>query len=235
MNKPILCFDLDDTLIDDNYKFELTFCDCIRTIILALETRSPQIDEILQTARELDNHKWETWPKTEKYFPKRIAESWTETYEKLAVQQNIPVKPHIKRLIWAQVMTNYDPPYFVIPDVVETLVTLQERGYRMEIITAGLQPIQMRKLKVSHLIKYFADVHVSYDKSMELKQLSDKHGTENLVMIGNSLRSDINPALELGIRSIYIPRGSWHQFKSEPFNTNYEQLNSLSELKQIFT
>ncbi len=73
--KKLICFDLDDTLIDDNYKFELTFCDCIRVIITALETRSPAIDTILQTARDIDNKSWETWPQDKKYMPSRVANS----------------------------------------------------------------------------------------------------------------------------------------------------------------
>lgn len=230
----ILCFDLDDTLMDDNYKFELTFCDCIRTIITALETRSPQIDDVLQTARNIDNEKWITWDKKDRYMPRRVASAWVEAYEKLAIQQNIPVKPHIKRLLWAQVMTNYDPPYFVIPGAIETLIKLNERGYKKIIITAGHNRIQNRKLKLTRMSRFFDEIYVTYDKSLILKDLADKYRKENLVMIGNSLRSDINPALELGIEAVYIPRGAWHQFKAEPVNNNYKKMEKIEDLLNLF-
>lgn len=88
----VICFDLDDTLIDDSYKFETIFCDCIKTIITALENRTPQIDTILHTARELDNEFLKTWPLEERYLPKRVATAWKETYIKMSDAAKVPVK-----------------------------------------------------------------------------------------------------------------------------------------------
>lgn len=229
--KKIICFDLDDTLIDDNYKFEITFCDCIGVIIKALETRSPQIDTILQTAREIDNKSWETLPKEERYMPRRVATSWMQAYEKLAKENNIPVRRHVTRLLWSLVMTNYDPPYYVIPGVIEVLKELKDDGFELHVITVGHINIQMRKLKVSGLIKYFDKQHVEKsDKEPILRKIADKYGKENVVMIGNSMRSDINPALNVSVKAIYIPRGNWHRFKADPINNNYVEIKNITEV-----
>ncbi len=229
--KKIICFDLDDTLIDDNYKFEITFCDCIGVIIKALETRSPQIDTILKTAQDIDNKNWESLPKEERYMPRRVATSWMEAYEKLAKENNIPVRRHVTRLLWSLVMTNYDPPYYVIPGVVEVLKELKDHGHQLHVITVGHINIQMRKLKVSGLIKYFDKQHVEKsDKEPIIQKITDKYGKENVVMIGNSMRSDINPALNVGVKAIYIPRGNWHRFKAEPVNNKYIVLKNIAEV-----
>lgn len=231
-DKKVLCFDLDDTLIDDNYKFELTFCRCIEVIIQALETSSPQIDDILQVARDHDNHLWETLPKEKRYMPSRVATSWMNAYEEIAKSKDIPVRPHIKRLLWSLVMTNYDPPYYVIPGVIETLKEMRSRGYDLQVITVGHENIQRRKLTTTHLIKYFNKYHVvPADKKAVLEEISNEYGKENITMIGNSMRSDVNPALELGIKVIYIPKGSWSKFKAEPINSNYIETDDIQKIK----
>ena len=53
-------------------------------------------------------------------------------------------------------------------------------------------------------------------------------------MIGNSIRSDINPALSSGIECIYIPRGSWHAFIADPINDKYITVNKIKEILNIF-
>jgi putative hydrolase of the HAD superfamily len=233
--KKILCFDLDDTLIDDNYKFELTFCDCIKAIINSLETRSPQIDDILKKAREIENGTWDTWPKHKLYTPLRVANAWVKAYEWFARDIGLPVREHTKSLIESLILSNYDPPYFVIPGVIETVTDLKEKGYEMHVVTLGLEQIQRRKLTVSKLIKYFDYVHYeSYDKCKPLTKLKNKFGAENICMIGNSMRTDINPALNLDIDAIYIPRGNWHRFKQDPLNNKYKEITDIRELRNIF-
>jgi putative hydrolase of the HAD superfamily len=234
MNK-LLCFDLDDTLIDDNYKFELTFCECIKTIINSLETRTPQIDDMLKKAREIENETWESWPKQKLYTSERVANAWVKTYEWYAKDIGLPVRDHTKKLIEALIKSNYDPPYFVIPGVVETITYLIEKGYEMHIITLGPDRQQRRKLTVTKLMKYFNQVHYeTHDKCKPLSKLKKEYGVENICMIGNSMRTDINPALKLSIQGIYIPRGNWHRFKQEPLNDKYTEIDDIRKLTSIF-
>jgi len=231
----ILCFDLDDTLIDDNYKFEVTFCECMKTIIHSLETRTPQIDDMLKKAREIENGTWDTWPKNKLYTPDRVANAWVKTYEWYAKDIGLPVREHTKSLIEALILSNYDPPYFVIPGVIETITYLKNKGYSMHVVTLGLEKIQRRKLTVSRLIGYFDQVHYeSYDKCKPLSKIVKEYGKENVCMIGNSMRTDINPALRLDIEAIYIPRGNWHRFKQDPSNNKYEEIGDIRELTKIF-
>ena len=105
----------------------------------------------------------------------------------------------------------------------------------MHVITLGTREIQRRKLTVSKLIKYFDEVHYeSYDKCKPLTNLKKKYGEKNICMIGNSMRTDINPALKLGLDAIYIPRGNWHRFIQEPLNKKYKEIHDIRELTRIF-
>lgn len=231
----LICLDLDDTLIDDNYKFELTFCECIKTIINSLETRTPQIDDILKKAREIENKTWETWPKNKLYTSDRVANAWVKAYEWYAKDIGLPVREHTKNLIEALIISNYDPPYFVIPGVIETISNLRQKGYQMHVITLGPEKQQRRKLTVSKLIKYFDDVHYeTHDKCKPLSKLKKKYGVENMTMIGNSMRTDINPALKLDIKAIYIPRGNWHRFQQDPINEKYTEIDDIRKLTKLF-
>jgi len=236
MSTKILCFDLDDTLIDDSYKFEITFCDCIKTILLAFETKAPQIDEILQLARQLDNDKLLSWPAERRYSPERLLSTWLDTYQKLCQLHNVEAKPHVNLILEGLVMQNFDPPYFVIPGAIETLEALKEQGiYQLRLLTVGTEAIQSKKIHRTGLNKFFQEIHfvVDGDKKAVLSRLADEYGIENITMVGNSIRSDINPALEVGVRAVYIPRGSWHMFRAEPINQLYSKLSDIAELPKL--
>lgn len=237
MNKKdvVICFDLDDTLIDDSYKFELTFCDCIKVILESFETRPPQIDEVLQLARQLDNQNLEAWPSEKKYTPTRLKSTWLETYITLCDLHKVPQKHHTKILLDGLVRKNYDPPYFIIPGAIEALTSLERLGYELHLITVGTEEIQRKKVEVTGLGKFFKTIQISKDanKGVLLANLAAQYGKDKLIMVGNSLRTDVNPALELGIKVIYIPRGSWHQFNAEPINRNYIAIPDIADLMGV--
>ena len=114
-------------------------------------------------------------------------------------------------------------PATPLPEVESTLKTLRthlEGGSefftlhsslftpRMVVFTNGELQDQENKLKRSGLLKYFDDVEITSDKSQKefiaLCEHQDIHPSE-LLMIGNSLKSDIAPALAIGAWAIHIP------------------------------
>ena len=114
-------------------------------------------------------------------------------------------------------------PATPLPGVVETLETLRTRledngNYpvvgdlqsptRMVVFTKGELQDQENKLKRSGLLDYFDDVEITSDKSqrefLALCEHQQIHPSE-LLMIGNSLKSDIAPALAIGAWAIHIP------------------------------
>lgn len=229
-------FDLDDTLIDEGYKFEMTFCECLRMIILGFETRAPQIDEILLRVRSIDNKLLAETPVHEKYLPKRLITSWTTCYRELCQDHGRVPKKHIENILEALIMQTYDPPYFVIPDAIEVLNELVRYGrYELHVMTAGANDIQQRKLDISDLGKYFSTTHFLPDgnKKKVLEEAVSQFGKDYIISIGNSIRTDINPALELGVKAIYIPRGSWNYMKVEPLNNDYINLDSISKVPEV--
>ncbi|MBO4720358.1 MAG: HAD hydrolase-like protein [Prevotella sp.] len=102
-------------------------------------------------------------------------------------------------------------PATPLPEVVETLETLRTRlegDSKMVVFTKGELQDQENKLKRSGLLRYFDDVEITSDKSqrefLALCEHQQIHPSE-LLMIGNSLKSDIAPALAIGAWAIHIP------------------------------
>lgn len=235
-DKKQIFFDLDDTLIDDNYKFQLTFCDCIRAIILSFETRSPQIDDILQLARKLDNEYFENVePGAEKYGPEKYSKTWIACYRQLCKENGREPKDHTEKLLEGYVYQNFEPPYYIIPDVIDVLNELLKVGkYELRIVTAGAHDAQMKKIEGTDFEKYFSSFHICDGNKQDiLEEAVGKYGKENVWMIGNSMRSDINPALKTGISAVYIPRGTWNKFFEEPFNKEYKEIKTIAELPAL--
>ncbi len=231
--KKQIFFDLDDTLIDDSYKFEITSCDATKAIILGFETDSPSIDEIVQEFRRIDTERVKTLPPEERFLPTRFTTSWHLTYDFLCDKYKKPNKRATHMMLEGLALQNFEPPYFIIPSAVDVLIDLLHVGKcELRILSAGDPQIQERKVDMTDLTKHFASRHFFPDgnKYPSLEEAAKEFGPKNVWMIGNSLNSDINPALRAGVNAIYIPRGSWTVLHAEPLNDKYVELKNISEV-----
>ncbi len=98
-------------------------------------------------------------------------------------------------------------PVETLPDVRETLESLVP-DYRLVLITKGDLFDQERKVAASGLGELFSAVEIVSDKSAETYRrvfLRHGDGPERSMMIGNSLKSDVVPAIEAGSWGVYIP------------------------------
>lgn len=97
----------------------------------------------------------------------------------------------------------------VIDGVVPTLELLANRRYRMVLLTRGIDHEQRHKLARSGLSPFFSEIRVVGRKDVDTyraaaQALGDPAGRA-LCMIGNSMRSDVGPALAAGWRAIHVP------------------------------
>ena len=100
-------------------------------------------------------------------------------------------------------------PATPLPGVEETLEKLSKDGrYRLVLMTKGELLDQERKIARSGLSKYFSHIDIVSNKSRkEYLDLCDRLriGPEELLMVGNSFKSDIEPVIQLGGWGIYLP------------------------------
>lgn len=98
-------------------------------------------------------------------------------------------------------------PVELLHGVEEVLRHLANK-YRLIVLTKGDLLDQERKLEKSGLSKYFHHVEVLSDKKEgNYKNLLDhlEIGVEEFLMIGNSLKSDVIPILNIGARAVHVP------------------------------
>ncbi|MBL8769968.1 MAG: HAD family hydrolase [Phenylobacterium sp.] len=127
-------------------------------------------------------------------------------------------------------------PVEPLPGVDHALAELSEAGYRLILITKGDLLHQEQKLAASGLGDLFAAVEIVSEKDAQTyARVFDRYGTgaAEAVMAGNSLRSDILPALEAGGWGAYIPYPiTWaHEVADAPEgHPRFTELAAISEL-----
>ena len=127
-------------------------------------------------------------------------------------------------------------PTTPLPEVEDTLQELSRlRHYRLVVFTKGELMDQEGKLRRSGLEKYFSHVETVSDKTeQEYRQLCENLGVapEETLIVGNSFRSDIAPALTAGAWAVHIPyHVVWELEKSEEFA--HERLHKISRFSEL--
>ena len=130
-------------------------------------------------------------------------------------------------------------PATPLPGVETTLAEVRcmmdDVGGKMVVFTKGELQDQENKLKRSGLLKYFDDVEITSDKGqaefLALCEHQQIHPSE-LLMIGNSLKSDIAPALSIGAWAIHIPfHVTWQLEHFE--DIDHERLIKVDKISDI--
>ncbi|NAY93233.1 HAD hydrolase-like protein [Muricauda sp. JGD-17] len=121
-------------------------------------------------------------------------------------------------------------------DGVEEVLSKLEGKYRLIVLTKGDLLDQERKLEKSGLSKYFHHVEVLSDKKESNYQNLLDHlniDVQEFLMIGNSLKSDVLPILNIGAKAVHVPfHTTWaHEMVSEDELVNNHL--KLSRLKDI--
>ena len=127
-------------------------------------------------------------------------------------------------------------PTTPLPEVQETLERLAAmRRYRLVVFTKGELMDQEDKLRRSGLEQYFSHMETVSNKTVtEYRQLCENLGVapEETLMVGNSFRSDIAPALEAGAWAAHIPyHVVWALEKAEEFP--HERLVKMTRFGEI--
>jgi putative hydrolase of the HAD superfamily len=143
--------------------------------------------------------------------------------------------PQVVREILAAGREMLAHPVETLPGVDETLATLAER-YRLVLITKGDLLDQERKLAASGLGDLFAAVEIVSEKdSGTYTRVFARHGTgpAEAVMAGNSMKSDVLPAIEAGAFAVHIPYVvTWaHELADAPEgHPRYGALEAIADL-----
>jgi putative hydrolase of the HAD superfamily len=219
----VIAFDADDTLWHNEAYFQETekkFCELLENYLpqhtVARELLSTEIKNI-----ELYG-----------YGIKAFMLSMIETAIRITDKQ-IPNSAIEKIIEYGQEILN--KPVDLMDGVSDVLSHLKGK-YRLVMATKGDLLDQERKLKKSGLEQYFHHIEIMSEKKEDDFRKLIRHldiAPEHFAMIGNSLKSDILPVLNLGGHGFHIPyHVTWAHERVEG-QVEHERFKELSNIQEI--
>ena len=127
-------------------------------------------------------------------------------------------------------------PVELLPNVTEVLEQLKGK-YKLVVATKGDLKDQHRKLHDSGLGAYFHHIEVMSDKTdLDYTKMLNRLECEakDFIMIGNSLKSDVLPVLNIGGTGIHIPYHTTWEYEKIDFEIQHENFKSISNLTELF-
>jgi putative hydrolase of the HAD superfamily len=122
-----------------------------------------------------------------------------------------------------------------IPYAISVLRTLNRRGVRLGLLTKGDPTVQADRIERSGLSSFFDCIEIVADKTpLTIRSMLKKLGVAaaNAWMIGNSLRSDIIPALEVGVKGIWIEAPVW-EYERVEVRTNEALIYKATDIREV--
>ena len=216
-----LLIDADDTLWENNIYFE----QATHAFITFLNHSSLTHAEVQTTLDEVEHLMG--------YGSANFTRSLVETYRRLAEKEVRNEDMQQVRQFGEQILQH---PLQLLDGVKETLAYLAPR-HDLVLLTKGIAEEQKLKVERSGLENFFQHILVVDEKNVATYQHVKQELQLNVSqtwMIGNSPRSDINPALAVGFNAIYIPHPhTWHLEHEEVSHTGEGQLITLSNFREL--
>jgi putative hydrolase of the HAD superfamily len=197
-----LFIDADDTLWENNIYFERAFARFAEFLdhssLTAVEVRA-RLDEIENVNRRIYGY-------GAIQFGRNLRECFEQLAERPYSEKDLDEVMSLAGAIMRE-------PIRLLDGVERTLAQLSLK-YHLAMFTKGDVEEQSAKVESSGLRRFFDDVAIVSEKNEEsFRQLlaSRQAAAGSSCMIGNSPASDINPALAIGMKAVFIPHDhNWH-------------------------
>ena len=228
MPRQTLLMDADDTLWENNVFFEKT----IEDFISLAEPLGYARDYVRRILNETERRN----VRQHGYGVRSFGRSLEETYLKLA--GHLARRETLAQVAQMVAGLERTPPQ-ILDGVAETLAYLAER-HRLILFTKGEPAEQAAKVERSGLQGFFEAIEIVAEKdAATYKGLINRHRIVKSLgwMVGNSPRSDINPALEAGLNAVFIPHHATWEFEHGELQSGTGKLlivSSFRELRQHF-
>lgn len=201
-----LFFDLDHTLWDFDTNAKLTLTQLYHD--LQLEKSGVHDFDLFYSSYLLHNEK--LWSRYRSGSIKAEELRWKRMWHTLLEFRIGDEK--LAKLLGAKFLELLPGRNILFPDTVDTLKYLQEKGYKMHLITNGFEETQHNKLRNSGISNFFIEVITSegsnsikpkkeiFDYALNLAKASHAES----IMIGDSIEVDIQGALNAGIDQVHM-------------------------------
>jgi len=225
-----LLIDADDTLWENNIYFERAIAAYIS--YLDHQSHTPE-----QVRHALNQAERETIL-SHGYGLTSFTRSLLTCFERLT---SAPIAEHHEEQIRAFAQSIAEQEIELLPGVAELLPRLSSR-HHLILMTKGSQAEQADKLARSGLAQYFTAVEIVAEKNPDAyrevthRNECDPHSTW---MIGNSPKSDINPALAAGLHAVFIfHKDTWvlehAELATPPPGQQLIEIDAFAKLAELF-
>jgi putative hydrolase of the HAD superfamily len=234
MQKQNILFNLDDTLAECNKYFTQVieqFAEQMTEWFAGVTKEQIKQKQLQIDMKAIDSHGL-----TSERFPESFVDTYTH-FSDLTGRKTEESEIKMLRELGFKV---FQIPVEPLPYMNETLQQLKDEGHDLYLHTGGDEPNQRRKIAQLELAAYF-EHRIFISKHKDTTALNDIMKTMDFDpkitwMVGNSLRTDIVPALEMGINTIYIPTKTEWKYNVVEVNVEpkgaFFTLNSLNEVPE---
>ncbi|MFZ0805684.1 MAG: HAD family hydrolase [Candidatus Sulfotelmatobacter sp.] len=225
-----LLIDADDTLWENNIYFERAIARFI-SFLNHHEFSAERVREVLNDVER-------ECIVTHGYGLHSFAHALGKTFERLSP---VPVTSELHAQVASFAHSIENHPIEFLPEVPPTLEYLSQR-HKLILVTKGAPAEQSGKVERSGIRKYFVSVEIVPEKNAAVySTVAAKYDLthHSTWMIGNSPKSDINPALAAGLHAVFIPHGdTWilehEELNSAPPNQKLLIIGRFAELREHF-
>lgn len=223
-NIKVIAFDADDTLwVNETYFREA-------------EQQFAKLLSAYETENKIDQELFKTEIKNLSIYGYGVKGFILSMVECALELSNYNLKPRLLNDILNIGKEMLEKPIELLDDVEEVLKELHGK-YKLIVATKGDLLDQERKLEKSGLLKYFHHIEVMSDKKeADYKKLISHLDIEasQLLMIGNSLKSDILPLVNVGASAIHVPfHTTWAHEEVSVNKQTYSEYKTVKKLSEI--
>lgn len=225
-----LLIDADDTLWENNIYFERA----IAAFIGCLDHREHTPQEVRATLNQVERESILTLGYGLHSFTHALLECFNRlSPEHFTAEKQAQVRGFARAIAEQEIE--------LLPQVEQTLEQLAAR-HRLILMTKGDQAEQADKLARSGLAKYFSAVEIVAEKDADTyRAVMQRHSIDAAAgwMIGNSPKSDINPALRAGLNAVFLfHKDTWilehAAIEDAPEGQQLIELDAFAALAEVF-
>jgi putative hydrolase of the HAD superfamily len=197
-------FDADDTLWSTEELYDRAREDARRLVgVTGLDE-----DEWERLERSIDVENVERFG----HSPDRFPTSCVQAYEAVCRAAGRVPNAEVSAAVTAAARSAFEQEAPLRPHARETLTELRSQGLRLALLTKGDPALQRRRIEQSGLAPLFDVVEVVEQKTPEsIRSVLERLGVDaaSAISVGNSVRSDVLPSLEAGVRPVWIDAHVW--------------------------
>lgn len=213
----IICLDLDDTLIQTQENYEKVNN---RLVTLLQKEVSRPSKEIIERQCNIDIN----LIKTKGFSVDRFPFSWVQTFKYF-----LGSKLFSEDIIYKEAQKVFSNKINLHNDAKRFLEKIRNENQEVWIVTHGDISVQNKRIKDIEL-QWVDRIFISKHKNLELYQSLRSQTSSELIMIGNSVRHDIIPAIEAGLTGIHIQRQNVWKYDVEHSRHNFPSYNKLDDI-----